>query len=213
MQVANHTAVKFINRVLSDYPMAREKLQPYSGKTAQVNIGAMAIVLRIAPDGNVEMVGSGTRFSGEKASESAPVNEFDVFHDVLFVVPLKLIPRLAGGDEAAFSEIKFSGDSEFASTLSTVARNVDWDVEEDLSKLVGDIAAYRVVNTAKSFGAWQADAKARLTANVAEYLTEEKRAFITTRELASFTSQNETLRDDVARLEARLKARMKERRI
>ena len=185
--------------------MAREKLQPHAGKTVQVEIGAMAIVLRIAPDGNVEMVGSGSHASDENASVAAPVNEFNVTHDVSFIVPLKLVPRLAAGDEAAFSEIIFSGDSEFASTLSTVARNVNWDVEEDLSKFVGDIAAHRMVNTAKSFSAWQADAKTRLSENVAEYLTEEKRAFITTRELANLAGQNETLRDDVARLEARLK--------
>ena len=41
-------------------------------------------------------------------------------------------------------------------------------------------------------------------ANVAEYLTEERRAFITQRELEELARQNETLRDDIARLDARL---------
>ncbi len=193
--------------------MAREKLQPHAGKTAQLNIGAMAIVLRIAPDGDVEMVGSGSHFPRENALSSLPVNEFDV----AFSIPLKFIPRLASADEAAFSQIVFSGDSEFASTLSTVARNVHWDFEEDLSQVIGgaiggaagDIAAHRVVDTARSFDTWRTDAQTRLTENVAEYLTEEKRVFITARELASLTGQNETLRDDVARLEARLKVLQK----
>jgi ubiquinone biosynthesis protein UbiJ len=118
-----------------------------------------------------------------------------------------LLPRLARGDESAFSEVVFEGDSEFASTLSSIARNVDWDIEEDLSRAIGDIGARRIVGSAQAAREWSSDAETRLMANVAEYLTEEKRAFATKRDFESLTTDNENLRDALARLEAKINAR------
>ena len=73
-----------------------------------------------------------------------------------------------------------------------------------MSRVVGDVAAHRMVESAQRARAWQTDARQRFTANVAEYLIEERQAFITTRELETLARQNETLRDDIARLDARL---------
>ena len=89
-----------------------------------------------------------------------------------------------------------------------VVRNVKWDIEEDLSRVVGDIAAHRVVGGARALRSWGQDAQSRLMENIAEYLTEERRSFITTRELEELASANETLRDDLARLGARLSSRL-----
>jgi ubiquinone biosynthesis protein UbiJ len=96
-----------------------------------------------------------------------------------------------------------------AHTLSTVARSVEWDVEEDLSRLLGsgkfgDIVSHRIVGTAKSLASWRDEAGQRFTENVAEYLVHERDAFITAEDLEQLTRDNETLRDDVARLEARV---------
>ena len=179
--------------------MARNRLGEHAGKTVSVQIGpidAMAMLVRITADGNMEMVGIGASNHAQTDPSSPP--------DVAFVISPQLIPRLIRGDESAFSEVSFSGDSEFAATLSTIARNIEWDVEEDLSKAVGDIAAHRFVGIVKTMGEWQLDTKARLTENLAEYLTEEKHAFIPQRCLETLATDNESLRDDVARLEARL---------
>lgn len=194
-------SVKAINRVLSDYPIARERLALYAGKTISVSVAGITSNLRVAAEGDFEMIGLGSQSSAINAQKAPPNIEFDVS----FMVPVALVPRLARGDEAAFSEVVFSGDSEFAATLSAVARNVKWDVEEDLSKAIGDVAAHRIVGTARSLNEWQRDTKSRTTKNVAEYLTEEKRTFITARKLELLAVENETLRDDVARLDARIK--------
>jgi ubiquinone biosynthesis accessory factor UbiJ len=187
----NFPVVKLFNRMLSDYPAARDKLRPHADKLITATVGPVSTKMRVTATGEVEPVGM-----GEASLSNTP--------DVAFVVPLALLPRLIRGDENAFSQVEFSGDSELASTLSTIARNVEWDVEEDLSKWVGDIAAHRIVDTAKQANAWQRDARDRATANVAEYLTEERRAFITARELDTLALANETLRDDIARMEARV---------
>ena len=179
---------RLANRVLADYPLAREQLAAHAGKIVEAHVGPFDAHLRVATGGGVEIVGQG------RADPS----------DATFHIALSLLPRLAQKDEGAFREVVFSGDSEFVALLSMIAREVEWDIEEDLSKLVGDIAAHRIVDTAKQARAWQQDAGLRFTENVAEYLTEEKRAFITASELESFARNNELLRDEVARLEARL---------
>lgn len=179
--------------------MARDRLGVHAGKTVSVQIGtidAAVALVRVTADGTMEMVGIGASSNTQTAPSSPP--------DVAFVISPQLIPQLIRGDESAFSEVSFTGDSEFAATLSTIARNIKWDVEEDLSRAVGDIAAHRLVGTVKMMDAWQLDTKARVTENLAEYLTEEKRAFITQRSLEMLATDNESLRDDVARLEARL---------
>jgi ubiquinone biosynthesis accessory factor UbiJ len=179
---------KLFNRVLSDYPAARERLRVHAGKKITVEVGPTATRMRVSILGEMEMAG----------------NDGDAAPDVTLRIPLRQVPALARSDEAAFSAVEFSGDSELAATLSTIARNVEWDVEEDLSKVMGDIAAHRVVATLKNTRAWQQQASGRLTENVAEYLTEERRAFITKPDLETLASSNETLRDDIARLEARV---------
>ena len=93
--------------------------------------------------------------------------------------------------------------------MSTVARAVEWDIEEDLSQLLGggkfgDIVSHRIVDGANSIKAWRDEAGERFTQNVAEYLVHERDAFITKDDLEQLARDNETLRDDVARLEARI---------
>jgi ubiquinone biosynthesis protein UbiJ len=181
-------AVKLINRVLADYPLAREQLAAHAGKIIDAHVGPLSWRLRVTADGGVEIVGEGR--------DDSP--------DATFHVPPFLLPRLAKKDESAFREVVFTGDSEFVALLSTIAREIEWDIEEDLSRIIGDIAAHRIVDTAKQARVWRKDASLRFTENVAEYLTEEKRAFITSTDLESFTRGNEMLRDELARLEARL---------
>lgn len=194
----SHTAalqfpvVRFVNRVLSDYPAACERLRVHQDKVLAVIIGPVETVMRISNGGEFELVGDSGDESGGTVS------------DVSMTIPPSLLPGLATKDPDALSKITFSGDSELAATLSDIARNVEWDFEADLSRVVGDVVAHRLVDAAQRANAWRADTGQRLTANVAEYLTEERREFISSRELEDLTRQNEALRDDIARLDARL---------
>ncbi len=178
---------RVLARVLADYPLARERLARHQGKLVALQIGPLAARLRIAAAGDFELAGVGSE---------AP--------DLAFTIPVALLPRLAAKDETAWREVHFQGDSELASTLSTLAREVEWDVEEDLSRVVGDIAAHRLVGGARSLLRWGGDARNRWAGNVAEYLVEEKRVLLARSELENLARANETLRDDLARAEARV---------
>lgn len=192
----DYAVVKFLNHVLADYPLARDLLKADTGKTIEATVGLASVRLRVSQNGDFELVGR-----TKSAADNVP--------DVAFRIPANLLPRLASGDESAFSEVAFEGNSEFASTLSSIARNINWDVEEDLSQVIGDMAARRIVGSASATRLFIREAESRLLANVAEYLTEEKRAFTSKRELESLASENENLRDALARLEAKINAVLK----
>jgi ubiquinone biosynthesis accessory factor UbiJ len=180
--------VKLFNRVLSDYPMARARLAVHHGKSIAATVGPFSTRLRVDVAGDVEPVGIG----------AADID------DVAFTIPLSALPGLARRDEQALNAITFTGDSEFAATLSSIVRNVDWDIEQDLSRVVGDVAAHRIAGGARALQAWRADASTRVSANVAEYLVEENRTMASQRDIESLARANETLRDDIARAEARI---------
>jgi ubiquinone biosynthesis protein UbiJ len=192
---ANLAAAKLINRVLADYPLARERLLPHAVARVATHVGPLAIELRITPQGMVEAVGEG-------APDGAAPN-------VVFRIPLASLSGLVRKDPAAFRQVAFEGDSELAHVLSTVARGVEWDIEEDLSRLLGggklaDIVSHRAVGTTRSIAEWRDQASQRFAENMAEYLVHEREAFITKDQLEQLARDNEILRDDVARLEARL---------
>jgi ubiquinone biosynthesis protein UbiJ len=192
---ANLAASKFINRVLSDYPLARQRLAAHASARVAVNVGPVGVELRITPHGGVEAVGN-------SASDEATAK-------VDFRIPITALSGLLRKDPYAFRQVAFEGDSELAHVLSTVARGVEWDIEEDLSRLLGggklgDIISHRVVGTINSIAEWRDEAGQRFTENVAEYLVHEREAFITRDQLEQMARDNEMLRDDVARLEARL---------
>jgi ubiquinone biosynthesis accessory factor UbiJ len=116
-------------------------------------------------------------------------------------------------DESAYREVKFEGDSEFAHTLSSLARELDWDIEEELAELLrnvvgdrgaADIIAHRVGGSVNALRSFRDEAGTRFTENLYEYLVHEKNAFVTKDDLESHARDNENLRDDVARMEARL---------
>jgi ubiquinone biosynthesis protein UbiJ len=77
------------------------------------------------------------------------------------------------------------------------------DVEEELSRLIGDTPAHqalRLVRTVAGFGRRAATTGVR---NVAEYLAHERRDLVPRAEAEDFYRGVERLREDLDRLEAR----------
>ena len=115
-----------------------------------------------------------------------------------------LLPRLAAHEEAAFREIEMQGDMELAQEVSFLVRNLTWDAEEDLARVVGDNAAHRIAATARAFIGWSADAGLRVAQGAAEYWTEEAPLVATRVKVGTFVNAVAELRDAVERLEKRI---------
>jgi ubiquinone biosynthesis protein UbiJ len=78
------------------------------------------------------------------------------------------------------------------------------DLEDELSKWVGDLPAHALGVAARGAGTWLKRAAAALRMNAAEYLQEESRAMPAPLEAEAFFADVEKLRDDVERAAARL---------
>src|SRR5690606_14639852 len=86
-----------------------------------------------------------------------------------------LVPALMRHDEAALREIGIQGDAELAADIQFLFRNLRWDIEDDLSRVFGDVAAHRLAESGRSFMAWQREAAVRLGENLSDYLQDEAR--------------------------------------
>jgi len=181
-----HPAVAAVNHVLRTSPLARERLARHAGRTVAVRIGPLSPAFTIQTTGEVT-----------PALGNAP-RDLDVR-----ISPF-LLPRLLAREEAAWRDVEMSGDKDLADEVMFIARNLSWDAEEDLSRLVGDIAAHRIASAARSFDAWTRDAAMRTAQGAAEYWTEESPLIASRVKVEGFARDVADLRDAVERLEKRI---------
>jgi len=183
---AGALAVGLLNHLLDGQPWLRERLVPFSGRTVNVEIAPVSLILAVGPDGGLAILDT-----------DAPPDA------VAHLSPLTLV-RLASGDDGARGRVEVSGDSAFAAVLAGVLRELRWDAEEDLSHLVGDIAARRVAQAGTSFIAWQRQAALDLAESVAEFWTEEQPLLARKADAESWAAAVDEVRDDTERLEKRI---------
>ena len=179
-------ASRAINHVLEPATWAREKLLRHAGKSARFELLAGTMTLQVAADGLVQPAPA----EGEPAV-------------VLRFRPDAVVRTLADREQAWRSAV-VTGDTEFAADLSHVAANLRWDVEEDLSKVVGDIAAHRLAEAGRAAAAWPREAARSLAQNTAEYLTEEAHVLASRLKVETFVREVDELRDATERLEKRI---------
>jgi ubiquinone biosynthesis protein UbiJ len=103
-----------------------------------------------------------------------------------------------------FGAVDVSGDEALADALRLLVRNLRPDVEEELSKLVGDIAARRLAQGARDLASWQRDAASRLGESFGRYLVDEARVLTPRRELDELSRSIAELGERLERLEKRL---------
>jgi ubiquinone biosynthesis protein UbiJ len=179
-------AAAVVNHLLRGSAWARAELKRHAGKTARFELVPFVFALTALENGEV----------APAAADAAPA------------VTLRLTPglalRLAARDEAAWQEVAAAGDTDFASTINQLARNLRWDVEEDLSRVFGDIAAHRMGETGRTIRRWGEESAEGIARSLAEYWTEERPLVATARAVREFAGEVDALRDDVARLEKRI---------
>jgi len=100
--------------------------------------------------------------------------------------------------------VRIEGDAEVAQKFRDLLSHAQPDVEEELARVVGDVAARNLANLARGFLDFGRMAGRSLAGNVSEYLQEEGRDLPTPTEVDEFLAGVDHLRDDVERLEARL---------
>ena len=182
-------ALAGLNHLLRSASWARERLSPHAGRAVRVVLPLAARSWRFdfAIDSNGLL---------KAAAGAAPDVEIELPADA----PLR---ALAGRDELLKS-VQVHGAADLAEALNFVLPRLRWDLEEDLSRPLGDIAAHRVVQGLQGFAAWQREAGQRLAQNLGEYLTEEQPLLANRAELARFSATTAQLAQALTELEARV---------
>jgi ubiquinone biosynthesis protein UbiJ len=111
----------------------------------------------------------------------------------------------AGPAAQTRSSVQIRGDAEIANLYRDLFTAARPDLEEELSRWVGDMPARHLSQLAKSVRTWARRARRTAGENIAEYLQEEGRDLITKTEMEEFLRGVDGVRDGVDRIEARLR--------
>ncbi len=108
-------------------------------------------------------------------------------------------------DAPPLDEVQVAGDVALLQQLLALLGRAQLDWEEWIARVAGDVAGHQLARGLRGLVEWSAAARRRFEVNVAEYLRQEAHLLPEREELAAFASDVDCLRDDVERLEQRLR--------
>lgn len=180
-----------VNAALRLDPDGSAALGRFAGKVIAIELQGVPLTLYCLPaTGSMMLL---THYTGEPDT-------------TLSGRPLALL-KLATGDSRRVlfeGEVKIQGDVELGQQFKQVIDRLHIDWEEALSRISGDVVAHKAGYLLREIGNWWANTRERVADNGTEYLQQEMWLLPTRPEVERFYQDVETLRDDVARLAARL---------
>lgn len=179
-------ATRFLQHLTDQNNWSREYLTEFSGQVLQLDIAFVKTNLTILEDGSLAI-------AGETALPDASIH-----------ISPSLALRLLAKDEAAKMQIKIDGDTHLATEFGKVLQNMRWDIEEDLSHIVGDIAASKLGEVSLNTFSGIKKQSSNLAEMLSEYWQEEKSILAKKRHVERFNNEVDTLQSDLARFEKRL---------
>ena len=179
-------STRLLQHLISQNSWASNLLQPFAGKSIQINVSFISASLVILENGNLAMAGE----------TNIP--------DAIVTIPPSLLLRLLAKDEAANRQISIEGDTHLAAELAKVFSNMRWDYEDDLSNLIGDIPANKIGTFARDAANSVKETSVNLAEMLSEYWQEEMPLIAKKRHIEQFNAEVDTLGADVARFEKKL---------
>lgn len=187
-----------LNRNIAASSAARALCARLNGKTLVLEVLGLPWALRIAATGD--------RISLDRDEGAAA--------DAKLAGSALGLLNLAGArPDIAMSggSVRIEGDVDVAQGFRDLLKLARPDMEEELSRYLGDVPAHLLGNLTRGFAGFGKRAADTFAMNVGEYLQEEGRDVPTRTELDEFTSGVDAMNRDVARVEERL-ARLEARR-
>ena len=176
-----------LNHLLRDAEWARVRLIPFAGSIIRFDVSPLTAAFAIESDGRLA--------AAPLESEAAALVQLS---------GPTLVRLVWLRDESARQDVRVTGDTALASALTGVLSAMHWDVEEDLSRVIGDVAAHRMAQAGSAFLAWQSRTATNLAQSLAEYWTEERPVVASREAVGAFVEAVDVLRDDTERLEKRI---------
>ncbi len=178
--------VAALNALLNAQPAALNRLQRHAGKTVRLALPVFPQNLGLAEDGRF--------FLQSEPADAEPA---------LILTPMPSALPLLLGDGKLADLFRVEGDGLFASDISGALADFDWVLA--LRPWLGDIAASRIDQLLRGALAWRQEAHDNTGRNLAEYAVYEQAMLAEPNATRAFVSDVDTLREDVDRLEARLR--------
>lgn len=182
-------AAKGFNLLCRQQPWASERLSAYAGKTIRICLGGFQASFTISSEGYLA-----------KADDAVIPNV------TLHIVPERMGPGLMEANPTSsmvVDVINIEGEAGLAQVVSDLSRDLRPDVEDALSRWVGDVAAVRLVSGAGSLFQLIRQSAMRFGDNVKEYLTDEDPQIVPHPDLAHFTAQQHALAQRLERVSTR----------
>ena len=182
-----------LNALLRREPWACERLAAHAGKSLRLTAGE-PWTLRCA------IASDGTLLACDRA----------VVPDVVLSIPPERRRELPGawrdqGLAGVTGLARIQGDAGLAHLVSDLARGLRWDVEDDLSRVVGDVAAVRLTRGARELAGGLRQAASRAQDNLTEYLGEESGMGVREADFQAWAADRQALESRLERLDARLR--------
>ena len=179
-----------LNRGLPRSPRARELCREIAGKRVGVEVRGFRRLVIESDGGSLQLA----------RDEGLPADA------ELSGGPLSLLALAGPSPEAVLQrgDVTISGDAELAQKFRELAMLLRPDVEEELSRAIGDVPAHQIGRFARAAMGWTRRAAETTVQNAAEFFAHEKRDLVPRAEGDQYLKGVDRLREDVDRLEARL---------
>jgi ubiquinone biosynthesis accessory factor UbiJ len=127
--------ILLLNHVLQQEPEAIVRLKRQKGQVASIESAWIAMKLIVTPAGLLDL---------------APIDaKPDLSLKVVDTHPLSILQTLLKGEKP---RMEISGDVMLAAEVNWLVDHVRWDVEEDLSRIVGDVPAHTLMRSLRGLG-------------------------------------------------------------
>ena len=177
---------QWLQHLISQNSWANPMLQPFAGKSLQFNVSFVSNSIVILENGSLAMAGE------------------TCIPDATVTISPSLLLRLIAKDESAKRQINIEGDTHLVTEFAKVFTHIRWDYEDDLSKLVGDIAANQIGNLGRQAFNTTKETTINMAEMLSKYWQEENPIIAKKHHVEQFNSEIDTLRADVERFEKKL---------
>lgn len=172
------------NHLLSQNDWMQSDLINHKNKIVIIEISGFKTIFKVKEDGQVEMINDSKDYD---CKIKLTIND--------------LIGQLVNNKNG---KIGIEGDIELANKISQVLRKIEWDLEEDLAKYIGDIPAIHTTKALKKIKNTTKENIKTLTSSLIEYWQEENKILAKTRDVEMFNKKIDTIVEDTERVEARI---------
>lgn len=135
VEESHRRVVLLLNHVLQQEPQATERLARQKGRIIHAQWREFSFRVQATPAGLLDLAG--------------PDAKADLTLTVTEESPLAIAQAVMQGTKPP---VRIEGDVQLAAEINWLADHVRWDVEEDLSKIVGDAPAHMMMQACRTVG-------------------------------------------------------------